>query len=82
MQRDQLFGEGDYDSNPESIRYTESSKKGTPAMEVIFNVSGHKKKVMLWLSDAAQARTLTALERSGSTATLPHPRLTVRSRCR
>ena len=61
MQRDQLFGEGDYDSNPESIRYTESSKKGTPAMEVIFNVSGHKKKVMLWLSDAAQARTLTAL---------------------
>lgn len=65
MDRDQLWEEGEYEAQPVSLCYKESAAKGTPYMEVSFNVDKQIKTVNLWLTEAAQSSTLNKLKALG-----------------
>jgi hypothetical protein len=49
----QLWPEGPYDGTPESIVYDVSSVKKAEMVKVTFDIGGNKKRVDLYLSDAA-----------------------------
>lgn len=58
----QLWEESnEYRGKPVSGRYTESKNKGTPGMEVCFDIQGHKKYITFWLTEKAEDRTLRLL---------------------
>jgi hypothetical protein len=65
MDRDQLWEEGEYEAKPVSLVYKESAAKGTPYMEVSFNVDGKTKTCNLWLTEAAENSTLNKLKALG-----------------
>jgi hypothetical protein len=51
----------DYRGKPVSGRYIESKLKGTPGMEVCFDIQGHKKHITFWLSEKAEEKTMRLL---------------------
>lgn len=58
----QLWEESNqYRGKPISGRYTESKNKGTPGVEVTFDVMGHKKSITMYLSEKAEERTMKLL---------------------
>ena len=65
MERNQLWEEGEYEAQPLSVMYRESSLNKTPYMEVSFKVGGQIKTVNLWLSEKAESGTLEKLKTLG-----------------
>lgn len=57
----QVWEEGKYPAKPLSGRYIESKQKGTPGVEVTFDVMQHKKTVTMYLSDKSEERTMRLL---------------------
>lgn len=71
----QLWEESnDYRGKPVSGRYTESKNKGTPAMEVCFEISGHKKYINFWLTPACEERTFKCLHSLGWNQDFENPK--------
>lgn len=57
----QNWEEGKYPAKPLSGRYIESKHKQTPGVEITFDVMEHKKTVTMYLSGAAEERTMRLL---------------------
>jgi hypothetical protein len=72
--REELFTESkDYDGVVESGVYKESSKKGTPFLEVTFDVMGHKRTVDFYLSEKAEQMSLERLKDLGWNGSVESP---------
>ena len=61
----ELFSEGDYEGTVDGGVYKESAQKGTPFMEVMFDIQGHKRPVAFYLSEKAEASSLERLRALG-----------------
>jgi len=64
----------DYRGKPVSGRYTESKNKGTPGMEVCFEISGHKKHITFWLTEKSEERTMLLLKDLGFNGDFENPK--------
>lgn len=60
-----IWEAGNYVGKPISGRYTESKQKGTPSVEVTFDVMGHKKVIHFYLSEKAEERSMLLLKELG-----------------
>lgn len=74
--RDQLWQESsEWEGVPKSIRYGETTK-GTPYMEVTFNVDGHSKTAKFWMTERSIDSTLIRLKDLGFNGNFDSPQLT------
>ena len=60
-----LFPEGYYTGPVRGVALISSNTKGTPGVEVEFEVEGHKKRCQWWLSGAAEQYAIEKMKRIG-----------------